>query len=132
MIVADSDVLIDFLAGSGEGADAVARELRQGDLHTTAVTCFDLLSGARSTRQMPAVAKLLAALPAVPVDEAAACAAGEVRRTLEASGTAPPGSRPGNINTLVLDTLRALDVPDGMSTHARGHASSSDPVDYRA
>jgi tRNA(fMet)-specific endonuclease VapC len=87
MIVADTDVLIDFLAGRGEGADAVARELRQGDLHTTSVTRFELLSGAKSTRQMSAVAKLLAALPALPLDEAAADTAAEVRRTLEASGT---------------------------------------------
>ena len=29
MIIADTDVLIDFLAGKGAGADAVARELEE-------------------------------------------------------------------------------------------------------
>lgn len=86
MIVADTDVLIDFLAGQGAGADAIGRELEQGDLHTTAVTRFELLSGVRTKRQMTAVMTLLAAVPALPVDEAAADAAADVRRSLESTG----------------------------------------------
>ena len=86
MIVADTDVLIDFLAGQGGGADAGSRELRDGALHTTAVTRFEMLSGARTTRQRAAVLKLLAAVPALPVDEAAADAAAEVRRALDSRG----------------------------------------------
>jgi tRNA(fMet)-specific endonuclease VapC len=86
MIVADTDVLIDFLAGQGGGADAVSRELQEGALHTTAVTRFEMLSGARTKRQRAAVVKLLAAVPALPVDEAAADAAAEVRRALDSRG----------------------------------------------
>ena len=86
MIVADTDVLIDFLAGRGGGADAVARELERGALLTTVVSRFELLSGARSRRQRTAVLKLLTAVPALPVDGDAADAAAEVRRTLEARG----------------------------------------------
>ncbi len=86
MIVADTDVLIDFLGGQGGGADAVACELEKGGLHTTAITRFELLSGARSKRQRAAVMKLLAAVPALSVDEDAADAASEVRRTLESRG----------------------------------------------
>ena len=67
MIIADTDVLIDFLAGVGAGADAVSRELEDGDLHTTAITRFELLSGARSKRQKTTIMKLLAAVPALPV-----------------------------------------------------------------
>jgi predicted nucleic acid-binding protein len=86
MIVADTDVLIDFLAGLGDCADAVSRELEEGDLHTTAITRFELLAGARSRRQQSVVLKLLAAVPALPVDEAAADAAARVRRALESHG----------------------------------------------
>jgi tRNA(fMet)-specific endonuclease VapC len=86
MIVADTDVLIDFLAGKGAGADAIARELGAGDLHTTAITRFELLSGVRTRRQESSVAQLLAAVPALPVDTEAADSAAEVRRQLEARG----------------------------------------------
>lgn len=86
MIIADTDVLIDFLAGKGAGADAVARELEDGDLHTTAITRFELLSGARSKRQKTTIMKLLAAVPALPIDEVAADTAAEVRRSLEKAG----------------------------------------------
>jgi predicted nucleic acid-binding protein len=79
-------VLIDFLAGKGAGADMVARELEDGDLHTTAITRFELHSGARSKRQKTTIMKLLAAVPALPIDEAAADTAAEVRRALEKAG----------------------------------------------
>jgi tRNA(fMet)-specific endonuclease VapC len=86
MIVADSDVLIDYLRGKGPGADRVELELQNGTLATTAVTAFELWAGARTARQQRAVAQVLAALEVLPLDRLAAEAAGEVRRTLEAKG----------------------------------------------
>jgi tRNA(fMet)-specific endonuclease VapC len=86
MIIADTDVLIDFLAGKGSGAESVARELESGELRTTVITRFELLSGVRTARQGSAVGQLLAAVPALPIDESAADTAAEVRRSLEAAG----------------------------------------------
>jgi tRNA(fMet)-specific endonuclease VapC len=88
MIVADTDVLIDFLGGHNPAADRVALELERGQLMTTAVNRFELLAGARSDRQDTLVRELLAALATLPLDQAAADAAARVRRTLEAAGTA--------------------------------------------
>lgn len=85
MIVADTDVLVDFLAGKGAAA-RVASELSRGDLRTTAVSRFELMAGARTPRQHTAVADLLAALPTLPLDEAGADEAAEIRRKLEGSG----------------------------------------------
>lgn len=85
MIVADTDVLVDFLAGKGAAA-RVASELSRGDLRTTAVSRFELMAGARTQRQHTAVADLLAALPTLPLDEAGADEAAEIRRKLEGSG----------------------------------------------
>ena len=42
-IIADTDVLIDFLAGHEPSASRIALELERGDLRTTAVTRFELL-----------------------------------------------------------------------------------------
>jgi tRNA(fMet)-specific endonuclease VapC len=88
MIVADTDVLIDFLAGVGAGAYRVELELQRGTLWTTAVSRFELLSGTRTKRQQTVIRDLLAALPTLPLDETAADRAAEVRRELEAKGAA--------------------------------------------
>jgi tRNA(fMet)-specific endonuclease VapC len=85
MTVADTDVLIDYLAGKGE-AEAVESLLRRGMLRTTAVSRFELLSGAKSAKQLAYLVQFLAAVPALPLDEAAADAASEIRRSLERSG----------------------------------------------
>ena len=88
MIVADTDVLIDFLAGRGASADRVAHELEQGLLATTAVNRFELLAGTRSTGQQKIVHQLLTALLTLPLDQDAADDAAQVRRTLESAGLA--------------------------------------------
>ena len=87
MIVADTDVLIDFLGGHNPAADRVALELDRGQLTTTAVSRFELLAGARSHRQERLIRDLLAALFTLPLDETAADEAARVRRALEAGGT---------------------------------------------
>ena len=86
MIVADTDVLIDFLAGRGPAAGRVAAELERGGLRTTAVSRFELLCGARSAKQQAVVRELLAALPSLPLDEEGADRAAQVRRALEGAG----------------------------------------------
>ena len=85
MIIADTDVLIDYLAGVG-AAERVAFELEHGALATTSVTRFELFSGARTDRQRAAVGDLLRGLPTLPLDAAAADEAASVRRELEARG----------------------------------------------
>jgi predicted nucleic acid-binding protein len=85
MTIADTDVLVDYLAGKGE-ASAVERLLRLGALRTTVISRFELLSGARSPRQLALLVQLLGAVPALELDEAAADAASEIRRSLERSG----------------------------------------------
>lgn len=86
MIVADSDVLIDALRGHGGAAERLDRALESGTLATTAITAFELRSGARSEKVSQKVETLLAALEIFPFDEAAADRAAEVRRSLEADG----------------------------------------------
>ena len=62
MIIADSDVLIDFLRGRGEGARRVAMELETRSFGTTtAITAFEIRSGARTVCQKKSVDTLLEA-----------------------------------------------------------------------
>ncbi len=86
MTVADTDVLIDFLAGSEPAAEWVAIELERDSLLTTVITRFELLSGARNSRQENSIRQLLAAVPALELDDEAADKAAAVRRSLDRSG----------------------------------------------
>ena len=86
MMIADTDVLIDFLQGNNPTADRIALELERGQLRITAVTRFELLAGARSARQEKLIIELLGALPCLSLDAAAADRAADVRRTLERKG----------------------------------------------
>lgn len=88
MIVADSDVLIDALRGYKPAQERIDLELGSGQLATTVVTVFELLSGGRSASQKDKVEKLLAPLMIFPLDRQAAWQAAEIRRLLEAQGRA--------------------------------------------
>ena len=85
MIIADSDVLIDFLRGRGEAA-RVAVELESRSFGTTAVTAFEIRSGARTARQKSAVDTLLDAMTILPFGPEEAQVAAEVRQQVESQG----------------------------------------------
>lgn len=86
MIIADSDVLIDFLRGHGEGARRVALELTTRSFGTTAITAFEIRSGAQSARQRKAVDTLLDAMTILPFGPEEARIAADVRQPLEREG----------------------------------------------
>lgn len=87
MIAADTDVLIDYLAGRDPAASVLAAAIRDGRLATTAVNRFELLAGARTARQQRAMVTLFDAIIVWPLDSAAADRAAAVRRQFERSGT---------------------------------------------
>ncbi len=86
MIIADTDVLIDFLEGRQPGAQAVAVALAAGQLQTTAISCFELLSGARQLRQRNTIVMLLDSIPTLALDRPAAEKAAETRLELDRRG----------------------------------------------
>ena len=86
MIIADTDVLIDYLERRDPGAEAVSRALRLGRLQTTTLNCFELLAGVRSRRQQESMLALLNSLPILPLDFDAARKAAELNQKLESLG----------------------------------------------
>jgi len=86
MIVADTDVLIDFLQGRNPAADRIKLELEDSHLAVTAIGRFELLAGTRSTRVEQVVHQLLEAIPCLPLDAVSADRAAAVRRELEQQG----------------------------------------------
>jgi tRNA(fMet)-specific endonuclease VapC len=86
MIVADTDVLIDFLRDRKPYADRIRDEILAGGLRTTVISRFELLAGAKTDREMRAVAGLLDAVPDLGLESGAADRAASVRRELERQG----------------------------------------------
>lgn len=86
MMIADTDVLIDFLQGNQPASERIALELDHEQLATTAITRFELLAGARTARQQTIIGQLLAALPCLPLEAQSADRAAEVRRALQREG----------------------------------------------
>lgn len=76
MILVDTDVLIDYLAGVQPVTDQVAGYVDAEWLQTSAVSCFELLSGASEGKRGDAVRRLLNSLNVLPLDRAAAERAG--------------------------------------------------------
>jgi tRNA(fMet)-specific endonuclease VapC len=86
MIIADSDVLIDFLRGKGDWARRVAVELETRSFGTTALTAFEIRSGARTARQKKAVDTLLEAMTILPFGPEEARIASDIRQQVESRG----------------------------------------------
>ena len=88
MIIADTDVLIDFLVGAQPVADQIAGYIEAERLQTTAVASFELLSGADESKRGKAARQLIDALHVLPLDRDAARLAAEVRLKLDRAGQA--------------------------------------------
>ena len=54
-VVADTDVVIDFLRGHGEGADVIEQLVRDGRCLVSAVTAYELSAGALHPAEQAAV-----------------------------------------------------------------------------
>lgn len=85
MILAETDVLIDFLRGGG-AAERVSQEIERGALATSAISRFELMSGAQTKRQHRSISDLLTVLPLLSFDEKAADLAALTRLELERQG----------------------------------------------
>lgn len=86
MILADTDVLIDYLSDIEPVASQVTAHITAEILQTTAITCFELLSGAGENKRGDSARRLVAAISILPLDQAAAVRAATLRRQLEGEG----------------------------------------------
>lgn len=88
MIIADTDVLIDFLRGRGGAAKRVAVELETRSFSTTAITAFELRSGAHTSKQRKGIDTLLDAMTLLSFGPEEARVAADLRQQLESQGQA--------------------------------------------
>jgi len=88
VIIADTDVLIDFLRGRGGAAKRVAVELETRSFSTTAITAFELRSGAHTSKQRKGIDTLLDAMTLLSFGPEEARVAADLRQQLESQGQA--------------------------------------------
>src|ERR1017187_10761634 len=103
MMIADSDVLIDFLRDRSPWAGRIELEIKTGHLATTAINSFELLSGAKSAADQEKVSRLLASLTVLGLTPEASARAAEGGRPPESqrqggglAGHPPPRVRLGS------------------------------------
>lgn len=114
MIVADTDVLIDYLAGTQPVAEQVRIYAESDTLQTSAITCFELLSGARGNKRGDQVRRLVTAIPVLPLDREAAAVAAVVRQRLARNGASI-----GMADSLIAGIAMAHNLP--LLTRNRKH-----------
>jgi tRNA(fMet)-specific endonuclease VapC len=85
LVVADTDLLIDFLRGKGPGAPLVRELIVDHRLRVTAITAFELRVGADFLERRDDVLRLVQSRT-FPLDPGSALRAGEVAATLRAAG----------------------------------------------
>lgn len=85
-VVADTDLVVDFLRGRGPGAEHVPVWVRSRNLRLTAITLFELRSGTDWARRGEQIQALFVDGP-LPFDRSAALAAGRIEQRLRRAGT---------------------------------------------
>ena len=90
MILADTDVIIDYLSGAEPTASHVEDYVNTDSLQISAITCFELLTGAQANKRGENLRRLLSVLTVLPLDRVAATKAASVRQNSVASGRSIP------------------------------------------
>lgn len=86
IVIADTDVVIDALRGTGAHLPGLREALRRRRLHVTAITRMELAVGIESPADERLVRRFLRPVGVLPFDDRAAQEAGRVRRALRARG----------------------------------------------
>jgi predicted nucleic acid-binding protein len=88
LILADTDVLIEYLRGTPPFAELISEYIETDSLQTSCVSCFELLVGARENKRGERVRRFVQSLPVVSLDRESAVRAAAVRQGLEDQGEA--------------------------------------------
>jgi tRNA(fMet)-specific endonuclease VapC len=106
LVVADTDVLIDFFTDTPPRAQAVAELLKEGRLGVAAVTVFELYAGVRGAKRLKQLESFFTRVPVLPLDLMAAAHAGKVYTQLRSEGVTV-----GNQDILIAGICLANGLP---------------------
>ncbi len=114
LVVADTDVVIDFFTDTPPLAQVLADLLKEGRLAVTAITVFELYAGVRSAKRLKLLETFFERLPVLPLDLLAAAYAGKIYTDLKSEGMTV-----GNQDMLIAGICLAAGLP--LLTRNRAH-----------
>ncbi len=85
-VCVDTDIIIDHLRGRTPGAEIFARIVTEEIPHTTEVTRFELLCGARSQKENEVIEECLSGFKILPFDDRSSNEAAGIYRDLKRRG----------------------------------------------
>jgi len=106
LVVADTDVVIDFFTDTPPQAQAVAELLKEGRLGVAAITVFELYAGVRGAKRLRQLESFFARVPVLPLDLLAAAYAGRIYTDLKSEGVTV-----GNQDVLIAGICLANGLP---------------------
>ena len=105
LVLADTDVLIDFFNGISPSAEVVAMLIGQERLAITSISVFELYAGVTGKKRLEAIDLLLRNVVLLPLEEKAAREAGKIFTELKSMGKLI-----GNEDTLIAAIARTHDL----------------------
>lgn len=114
LVIADTDVLVDFFAGIPLSAQHVMDFLKEGRLAVTTITVFELYAGVRGPKRLRQIEAFCETMPVFPLDLLAAAYAGRIFTELKSQGVTI-----GNQDILIAGICLANSLPLLTANRAR-------------
>ena len=86
IVIADTDVVIDFFSGAEPSASILTRLIEDDRLALTSVTIFELFAGITGTKRLTQVRDLIAAVPIFPLGKSEAEEGARIYNELKKGG----------------------------------------------
>ncbi len=106
IVIADTDVIIDFFSGTEPSASAIEQLILQDSLALTSITVFELYAGITGKKRKKQIDDLTLILPVFPFEEKHAETAAEIYNELKKTGNLI-----GNQDILIAGICVAHDIP---------------------
>lgn len=122
LVVADTDLLIDYLNGAAPGADMVSGLIKDERLAVTTPSVYELHVGIDQAGSVDSGVQELLGTHLLILDEVAAIEAGKIDREL-----ADRGMPIGQLDCLIAGTCRSFSLP--LATRNRAHFERVDGLE---
>ncbi len=106
LIIADTDVVIDFFSGAEPAASAVSLLIESDRLALSSMTVFELYAGVTGKKRLDQVREFVSMVPVFPLNQEEARNAGQIYTELRKNGTLI-----GNQDILIAGVCVANHVP---------------------
>jgi len=106
LVIADTDVVLDFFTDTPPFAQALADLLKEGRLAVTAVTVFELYAGVIGAKRLRQIEAFCESVPVYALDLLAAAYAGKIYTDLKSKGITV-----GNQDILIAGICLANSLP---------------------